>query len=145
MIKFTVQSFNKTILIALIVFLGSKIFICMCLCIFLILFFLQVIAQFSQTIEVTPCRPNRDDVDVGSLDSSTRSFPHIPDDTDRDSAGRTVTSSRYSSTTTTSSRSGREQRTGGEHMFHQQVSKKPYMCECIPFSYRGGRTALILT
>lgn len=84
-----------------------------------------MIAQFNQSIEVTPCKSQREEVDVGtgSLDSSTRSFPRIPDDPDRDSVGRSTTTTRYSATTTTS-RGAREQRSGGEHMFHQQVSAR---------------------
>ncbi len=86
---------------------------------------LQVIAQFTQSIEVTPSKAQREGIDAGtgSLDSSTRSFPRIPDDCSErdDSVGRTTTTTRYSATTTTG-RGGREQRSGGEHMFHQQVS-----------------------
>ncbi len=99
---------------------------------------LQTIAQFNQSIEISPCKPQQEHVDSGTgfLDSSTRSFPSLPDDaTERDASGsgsgsgRATMTTRYSSSTSSSSRGARDQRGGGEHMFHQQVRPLIDMCE----------------
>ncbi|XP_064390888.1 lamin-B2-like [Halichondria panicea] len=88
----------------------------------------DTIAQFNQSIEISPCKPQQEhDSGTGFLDSSTRSFPSLPDDaTERDASGsgsgsgRVTMTTRYSSSTSSSSRGARDQRGGGEHMFHQQ-------------------------
>ena len=86
-----------------------------------------MIATYTETTQTTPSKARQEvntGTPLGSLDSSARSFPHIPDDVERDSSRATrvtTTSTRY--TSSSSSRSGMEPRqVGDEDMFHQKVS-----------------------
>lgn len=87
-----------------------------------------MIATFTQTIEVSPSKSCPEPVkNTGFLDSSARSFPHIPDDTnvERDSPStrsvRVNTTTRYASSSSHGEMEQQRQ-VGNEDMFHQKVS-----------------------
>lgn len=91
----------------------------------------EELAVFKQNVELSPYK-QREEMETGTMDSSTHSFPHLPVDTERDpgsSGGQTtrVIKQRRVFTSTQT----RPQRTEGEHVFHQRGDPEAGEKSCI--------------